>query len=71
MLLNLVGKHIHNIFVTIRNIIVTNRKPLMILIVGKAFIVIVRRLLRFAIIRIDISVEYRRNVDNWYKYEGK
>ena len=39
-----------------------------ILIVGKAFVVVVRRL-RFASIRIDIFVEFRTNIDNKYKFE--
>ena len=42
-----------------------------ILIVGKAFVVVVRHLYRFPSICSDISVEYRTNVDNEYKLEGK
>ena len=40
-----------------------------ILIVCKAFVVVVRRLKRFASIHIDISVKCRTNVDNEYKFE--
>ena len=42
-----------------------------ILIVGKAFVVVIRHLLRFPRIRFDISVECSTNMENEFKFDGK
>ena len=50
---------------------ICNQSKAILSIVGKAFVVVVKRLKRFASIRIDISVECRTNVDKEYTFKGK